>query len=612
MKNKMTKLPVFLLLLTFFFQFSTVVAQVPDAINFQAIARDSDGEVMANTNIQLRLTILEGAADGTEVYQELRALTTNDYGSFSFQIGRDANYITVGTFDEIDWAGNSKFLKIDYDPTNTFTFDLSLGTIEFVSVPYAFAAGDVTYIDLTGVQNGDVLVYNETTGKFEPGQVAGGDVDWADIQNTPNFATVATTGDYNDLTNTPSIPTIPENVSEFTNDAGYLTEYNETDPEFTAWDKDYNDLINLPTLFDGDYNSLSNTPVLISDFTMDASAANITNLADPVNAQDAATKAYVDELISLFEGNGMVVVDFTADNTDISLGNAVIFTDNSVLEATSWQWDFGDGNTSTEQNPTHTYTAEGTYTVILTASNGVLSATETKTDYLTVTDGPTYGTFTDSRDGTEYQTITIGSQEWMAENLKYLPSVVGSTTGSETTAYYYVYGYDGTNVADAKATANYNIYGVLYNWPAAMDGEASSSANPSGVQGVCPTGWHLPSDDEWKELEMALGMSQAEADDTGLRGTNEGSKLAGNASLWNSGDLENNAEFGSSGFTALPGGSRYVGGNFDFVGYYGLWWSATEDSTSGAWDRLLHYYHSYVYRSYANKELGFSVRCLRD
>jgi hypothetical protein len=92
--------------------------------------------------------------------------------------------------------------------------------------------------------------------------VAGGDVDWADIQNTPNFATVATTGDYNDLTNTPSIPTIPENVSEFTNDAGYLTEYNETDPEFTAWDKDYNDLINLPTLFDGDYNNLSNQPTL--------------------------------------------------------------------------------------------------------------------------------------------------------------------------------------------------------------------------------------------------------------------------------------------------------------------------------------------------------------
>ena len=599
MKNKNTKLPVLLLLLAFCFQLSTVVAQVPEAINFQAIARDDGGEVMANTNIQLRLTILAGAADGTEVYQELRALETNDYGSFSFQIGRDANYITVGSFEEIDWAGNSKFLKIDYDPTNTFTFDLTLGTIEFVSVPYAFAAGDVTYIDLTGVQDGDVLVYNEITGKFEPGQPSSANIDWADVQNIPDFATVATTGDYNDLINIPSIPTIPENVSEFTNDAGYLTEYTETDPEFSAWDKDYNDLINLPTLFDGDYNSLSNTPVLISDFTMDANAANITNLADPVNAQDAATKAYVDELISLFEGNGMVVVDFSADDTDISLGNSVVFTDNSVLNATTWQWDFGDGNTSTEQNPTHTYTDEGTYTVSLTASNGVLSSSETKDDYIVVTDGPSYGSFTDSRDGTEYQTIIIGGQEWMAENLKYLPSVVGPGTGSQSTPYYYVYGYDGTNVTDAKATSNYTTYGVLYNWPAAMAGSASSNANPSGVQGVCPAGWHLPSDAEWTELTDYLGGISVAGGKLKEIGTTH----------WQS---PNTGATNETGFTALPGGYRGNYGLFYGFGSFGYWWSATEYDADIAWCRYVYYSGSSVVRHDDGKELGFSVRCLRD
>ena len=117
----------------------------------------------------------------------------------------------------------------------------------------------------------------------------------------------------------------------------------------------------------------------------------------------------------------------------------------------------------------------------------------------------TSGTFIDSRDGNEYNWVQIGDQIWMAENLKYLPSVVGSGTGSETTPYYYVYGYNGTNVADAKATDNYATYGVLYNWTAAMDGEASSTTNPSGIQGVCPAGWHLPSDAEWTELTDYLG-----------------------------------------------------------------------------------------------------------
>src|SRR5690554_382234 len=135
----------------------------------------------------------------------------------------------------------------------------------------------------------------------------------------------------------------------------------------------------------------------------------------------------------------------------------------------------------------------------------------------------TSGTFIDSRDGNEYNWVQIGDQVWMAENLAYLPSVNMVADGSEDAAgsYYYVYGYDGTNVADAKATANYNTYGVLYNWPAAMNGTASSTTNPSGIQGVCPAGWHLPSDAEWTELTDYLGETGAGAGG----GTGAGGKL---------------------------------------------------------------------------------------
>lgn len=212
----------------------------------------------------------------------------------------------------------------------------------------------------------------------------------------------------------------------------------------------------------------------------------------------------------------------------------------------------------------------------------------------------TSGTFIDSRDGNEYNWVKIGDQVWMAENLAYLPSVNMVAHGSEDAAgsYYYVYGYDGTNVADAKATDNYATYGVLYNWTAAMDGEASSTTNPSGIQGVCPAGWHLPSDAEWTELTDYLG------------GTVAGGKLKETGTThWKS---PNTGATNETGFTALPGGLRYSNGTFGRVGYDGDWWSATEIDASLAWYRSMINDYSSVYRSYNYKEVGFCVRCVRD
>ena len=209
--------------------------------------------------------------------------------------------------------------------------------------------------------------------------------------------------------------------------------------------------------------------------------------------------------------------------------------------------------------------------------------------------------FTDPRDGNVYKIITIGDQVWMAENLAYLPSVNMVADGSVDAAgsYYYVYGYDGTNVADAKATDNYATYGVLYNWTAAMDGEASSTTNPSGIQGVCPAGWHLPSDAEWTELTDYLGGTSVAGGKLKETGTTH----------WAS---PNTGATNETGFTALPGGYRYFSGSFLDFGYSGYWWSATEYDASDAWDRAMLYNYGDVGSYYDNKEVGFSVRCVRD
>lgn len=198
--------------------------------------------------------------------------------------------------------------------------------------------------------------------------------------------------------------------------------------------------------------------------------------------------------------------------------------------------------------------------------------------------GLTTGTFTDARDGTVYKTVTIGSQVWMAENLKYLPSVVGPGTGSQTTSYYYVYGYNGTSLAEAKATFNFTAYGVLYNWTAAMS--------------ASPVGWHLPNDAEWTQLATFLGESDA------------GGKLKEKGTAhWNN---PNFAATNETGFSALPGGYCFSGLTFNDMGIVGYWWSSTEANSSGSWYRGMGNSYSELIKISNFKDLGFSVRCIKD
>jgi len=204
-----------------------------------------------------------------------------------------------------------------------------------------------------------------------------------------------------------------------------------------------------------------------------------------------------------------------------------------------------------------------------------------------------------SHEGYDYNTVQIGGQCWFAENCRYLPEVSNSSSGNSTDPFYYVYGYEGTDVAVAKATSNYDIYGVLYNWPAVMTDD------------ICPSGWHIPSEPEWQTLEMELGMSVQEVLSTEWRGTDQGSQLKSTAGWGNGGNGSN-----SSGFNGLPGGFRYTGG-FNVGGSYIYLWSSSE-SGSSAWVRLLGDDYDQVYRydggtnADDNLHLGFSVRCVRE
>jgi uncharacterized protein (TIGR02145 family) len=125
------------------------------------------------------------------------------------------------------------------------------------------------------------------------------------------------------------------------------------------------------------------------------------------------------------------------------------------------------------------------------------------------------------------------------------------------------------------------------------------------TDGICPSGWHIPSDGEWQTMEMALGMSQDSAESTGWRGSPVGDYMK-SASGWVGGGNGSN----SSGFTGLPGGYRGSGG-VTGSGFYGYWWSSSE-SGPYSYDRFLNYSHVNVYRGAPSRFTGFSARCVRD
>jgi uncharacterized protein (TIGR02145 family) len=187
--------------------------------------------------------------------------------------------------------------------------------------------------------------------------------------------------------------------------------------------------------------------------------------------------------------------------------------------------------------------------------------------------------FKDHRDGKVYKTVKIGNQVWMAENLAF-------NCGNGC----WPYNNDHSNV---------KVYGYLYNWEMAKK--------------ACPSGWHLPTDAEWMDLEKFLGMSQVIVEEGNYRGNDEGSKLAGDSSLWRDGGLESDPNFGSCGFNALPGGMYHgYGIKYDGLGNWGSWWSSTAHNADIAIYRHLEHHCSNIYRGAYHNNRGYSVRCLKN
>jgi uncharacterized protein (TIGR02145 family) len=319
-------------------------------------------------------------------------------------------------------------------------------------------------------------------------------------------------------------------------------------------------------------------------------------------ATNSVGTAYGEDIT--FTTSGLAPSATTQDATNISSGGSILHgTVNANGLTTTISFEYGTTTGYGQSVPAVPGQIPGDYNIGVTAALTGLSSNTTYHFRIKAVSsaGTAYGsdlTFATTGasnqvtdiDGNIYNTVTIGTQVWLKENLKAtkyndgtaIPNVTDNTAWSSNSTGAYC---DYSNTPSSSST-----YGRLYNW------YVVASTNPKNV---CPTGWHVPSDTEWNTLIIYSGGDVV-----------AGGKLKETGTVhWLS---PNTGATNESGFTALPGGYRSETGTFGLIGNSGYWWSSIEGGTTFAWDRYMYYNSGNAVRADMDKNGGFSVRCLKN
>jgi uncharacterized protein (TIGR02145 family) len=513
----------------------------------------ANGKPLKNSTVGLRLSVLDSLPTGSTLYTETQAASTDASGQFSIFLG--GGTATVGTFANLPWAnGNDKFLKVEMDAQGGSNY-LPMGTTQLVSVPYAMASkvADTAQV-AKEIEIGTVIRGN-----------AGRTWQLTESINGPAWkcyppVTQANAG-ADQLNVCGNIVTISGNTS-----AGMTP----------AWS------IN------------SGTGGILNGNTFTGIRGNVYSL------RYTLTNACGTTADTLQISMALPATAATAGPDQLSLKvNTAALAANTPAAGQTGRWTIttsGSGATLSNINtPTATFTKgiDSAYTLVWTITGPCGNSRDT-IKLLFPTNFCSQSAV--SYAGESYPTVQIGTQCWLAKNLNVGTMIQASNQQiNNSTLEKYCYNND---------PANCTTYGGLYQWAEAVQyqngASNSSSPNPaftSNVRGICPTGWHLPSDAEWGTLGAFLGGNSV-----------AGGALKSTSGLW---QTPNTGATNSSGFSALPGGFIF---NYPFsdLGKSAIFWSTNEISNHILIGSLSHIQSNFSRIGYLRGDSGFSVRCIQD
>ena len=470
-----------LIFFTLFIISGLLHAQAPQKFNYQAVARDGSGNLIANQNVSFRISLLQGSAIGTIVYQETHLKTTNAYGQANLIIG--SGTVVTGTFSSISWGSNAYFIKTEMDAAGGNAFAL-MGTSQLLSVPYALYAKsaengfsgnysdlinkpilfDGQFSSLTGkpttiagygitnamsishVANG-ILATNITnwntafawgnhSGLYRPvswvpawtditGKPALFDGSWTSLSGKPVFAAVATSGSYTDLSNKPSF---------------FSGSYSDLTGKPILWDSTWASIKNKPVLFDGQFSSLTGKPTTITGY-------GITNAMSTSHAANGITASNITNWNNAFAwGNhsGLYLpVSWVPAWTDIT-GKPSLFdgswtslSGKPIFATVAYSGSYNDLNDKPIINASSNYT--GITPISITSGSAptisMAMSNATNDGYLSSTDWNTFNSKQTAITGNNFQTLMYNGG-WMASSLIYNDGTnigIGITMPSDVT-----------------------------------------------------------------------------------------------------------------------------------------------------------------------------------
>jgi len=642
-----------------------VFAQVPQGISHQAVVRNAANELISNLPIGVKISILQGSAEGVSVYVEFHSVQSNSNGLISFVIGN--GIIVTGAFSEIDWSNSPYFIKVEVDTDQSNSYSIT-GISEVLSVPYSQFSNLTSGLrnmtseqrDSLGSPVAGTTIYNSTTNClnyysgftwFElcgdcspmPSEANAGNDQYYSTEtnstyleaNYPEIGTglwqvISGNGWFFENMNDPNTIFTGNHCETYvllwsiTNACGVtsdevIIQFNAEPTQSVAGSDIYifdNDISvnlsgNFPETGQGDWSIVSGEDGVIEDFNDPTSLFTGKHCELYVLAWTISTFcSYSTSTLTLSFYS--TPTQANAGEDQLGLSDTWTALEANTPENGIGQWIIasGEGGEIVDPfNPNSFFLGEDMQEYLLEWS--ISSACDTTRDEVIISFGysppPDCGDYTVSdSDGNIYNTVLVGDQCWMKENLKTTHYSNGTSIeypGNDNNSW-------ANNTNGAYAWYNNDIswkdsYGALYNW------HAVNNSN-----GLCPEGWHVANDQDWTQLTGFIGGAAAPYGNKLKSCRQVNSPLGGECATiehprWDA----NSTIYGTDDFghSTLPGGRRLPDGSFAGLGSMGYWWTSTASSPTNAWYRFLRNNFGSVNRDFFfSTSSGFSVRCFRD